>query len=30
MTDSKNKPLRFDLYGEKDFHLPDFMHCETI
>ena len=30
MSSIKNKPLRYGLYGENDFLLPDFMHCETI
>ena len=30
MNTSNNKLLRFGLYGEKDFLLPDFMHCESI
>jgi len=30
MPVSKNKPLRFGLYGEEEFLLPDFMHCETM
>ncbi len=30
MTGMKKKPLHFGLYGENDFLLPDFMHCETI
>jgi AraC family transcriptional regulator, transcriptional activator of pobA len=27
---AKKKPTRYGLYGEGDFLLPDFMHCETI
>ena len=30
MASVKNKPLHYGLYGEDDFLLPDFMHCETI
>ncbi|MCU7549777.1 helix-turn-helix domain-containing protein [Chitinophagaceae bacterium LB-8] len=30
MPYSKNKPLSYGLYGEKDFLLPDFLHCETM
>jgi AraC family transcriptional activator of pobA len=30
MTSKKDKPLHYGLYGEDDFLLPDFMHCETI
>lgn len=30
MISAKNKPLHYGLYGEKDFLLQDFMHCETI
>ena len=30
MAGTKNKPLHYGLYGEDDFLLPDFMHCETI
>lgn len=30
MPSLKNKPLHYGLYGEADFLLPDFMHCETI
>jgi AraC family transcriptional regulator, transcriptional activator of pobA len=30
MPVSKNKPLRFGLYGEEEFLLPDFLHCETM
>jgi AraC family transcriptional activator of pobA len=30
MTATKKKPLHFGLYGEKDFLLPDFMHCEPL
>jgi AraC family transcriptional activator of pobA len=30
MKTSKNKPLRFGLYGENDVLLPDFLHCEIM
>jgi AraC family transcriptional activator of pobA len=30
MVSSKNKLLRYGLYGERDFLLPDFIHCETM
>lgn len=30
MVKEKNKPLHYGLYGENDFLLPDFMHCESI
>jgi AraC family transcriptional activator of pobA len=30
MNLAKNKLQRFGLYGERDFLLPDFMHCESI
>jgi AraC family transcriptional activator of pobA len=30
MASVKNKPLHYGLYGEDDFLMPDFMHCETI
>ena len=30
MASKKNKPVHYGLYGEDDFLLPDFMHCETI
>ncbi len=30
MPVSKNKPVRFGLYGEEEFLLPNFMHCETM
>ena len=30
MVNIKNKPLHYGLYGENDFLLPDFLHCETI
>jgi AraC family transcriptional regulator, transcriptional activator of pobA len=30
MISTKKKPLHYGLYGENDFLLPDFMHCETI
>jgi len=26
----KNPPLRYGLYGEVDFLLPDFIHCEDL
>ena len=27
---SKNKPVRFGLYGEEEVMLPDFLHCESM
>ncbi len=30
MSKAKNKPLHYGLYGEDDFLLPDFMHCEKL
>jgi len=30
MINTKNKPLHYGLYGEDDFLLTDFVHCETI
>jgi AraC family transcriptional regulator, transcriptional activator of pobA len=30
MPISKNKPVRFGLYGEEEFLLPDFLHIETM
>ena len=30
MPVSKNKPLRYGLYGEEELLLPDFMHLETM
>lgn len=30
MTISKKKPLRYGLYGEDDFLVPDFVHCESF
>jgi AraC family transcriptional regulator, transcriptional activator of pobA len=30
MLIAKNKPLHYGLYGEDDFLLPDFMHCEKL
>ena len=27
---SKNKPVRFGLYGEAEILLPDFLHCESM
>ncbi|MDX1938707.1 MAG: helix-turn-helix domain-containing protein [Flavihumibacter sp.] len=30
MPVSKNKPVRFGLYGEEEFLLPDFLHIETM
>jgi len=27
---SKNKPVRFGLYGEAEVLLPDFLHCESM
>jgi AraC family transcriptional regulator, transcriptional activator of pobA len=27
---SKNKPVRFGLYGEEEVLLPDFLHCESM
>ena len=30
MALSKNKPIRFGLYGEAEILLPDFLHCESM
>ncbi|WP_247236690.1 helix-turn-helix domain-containing protein [Telluribacter sp. SYSU D00476] len=30
MLYSKNKPLRYGLYGEDDLLVPDFVHCESF
>ena len=30
MTPSKNKPVRFGLYGEAEILLLDFLHCESM
>ncbi|MBD0285174.1 MAG: helix-turn-helix domain-containing protein [Flavisolibacter sp.] len=30
MVKTKNKPVRYGLYGEDDLYLPDFIHCETM
>ena len=30
MALSKNKPVRFGLYGEAEILLPDFLHCESM
>ncbi|HZI25156.1 MAG TPA: helix-turn-helix domain-containing protein [Chryseolinea sp.] len=30
MVLSKNKPIRFGLYGEAEILLPDFLHCESM
>jgi AraC family transcriptional regulator, transcriptional activator of pobA len=30
MAHNKTKPAHYGLYGEKDFLLPDFMHCEKL
>jgi AraC family transcriptional regulator, transcriptional activator of pobA len=30
MAIAKKKPLHYGLYGEDDFLLPDFMHCEKL
>src|SRR5947207_564392 len=30
MAIAQNRPLFFGLYGEVDFLIPDFVHCETI
>lgn len=30
MLVSKNKPVRFGLYGEEEFLLPDFLHIESM
>ena len=30
MINEKNKPVYYGLYGESDFLLTDFVHCETI
>lgn len=30
MINAKNKPIHYGLYGEDDFLLTDFVHCETI
>jgi AraC family transcriptional regulator, transcriptional activator of pobA len=30
MPPSKNKPVRFGLYGEQEVLLPDFLHCESM
>ncbi len=30
MANVKSKPVHYGLYGENDFLLPDFIHCEPI
>jgi AraC family transcriptional regulator, transcriptional activator of pobA len=30
MSLSKNKPVRFGLFGEEEILLPDFLHCESM